>query len=781
MLNHYTSRRSLPSCRLLCRSLVLTATAWLLLCGPPIIGVAPADAADPVSYRLPDDVPPTIGCWFWREAEFQADGYRSFLDLVASHATYNWLTTSIRTPDVEVTSPEVHDQICRAADYARQKGIRLIMDLDVRLARRAFQKRYPNEMQEMLRLREVTLNNSGKGKIRVTPEPLSDHYTHRTTPYVALAGRLVRAFTYVRGPQGIEPGSVRDITGFACEVTEASPEGVAVTISGTPAMQGRQVCVMVAFTHLAADVFAPHLLDFQRAILAQYRDAHLGGACKDEWGFPPCFDGNPAKNDYWYSAELAAAYWQQTAGHDLLRDMLLMTYGERGRTGDRAGAINQFMALCRRRNTEVENDFYEAVKETFGPHAAVATHPTWWPYPDAHEFKKNGLDWWAVRRDWAQVDEVTPFSVRTALAKKWGSGIWYNMFYATDVAAYQQSLWTHAMANGRINYHPLYPRQSESGCGQEELLAGSLTRGDCRVRMLNFITRAAVDSPVAVVFGHACAMNWAGPAYDDVGMDVVNQLWQAGFYADLIPSSELASGALKVDADGALSYGQQRYTAAVFYHPEFERTQTAFVLDKIDPHRTALYQVGDWTRDFNGKPLPRYCHLPSATVTAADAVECSQQVITYLRQSGIQPQQPATTQIGWDHKTAAPPPAGQTRLLDGTHLVLAGEHDPAGDPIQTTFSLNGHKVTVDCIGVAAVRLDPQGKLEALAAGGLRHMQVENTFELTLEQPADIALWRDPHGVWHGALQGYSGPIPAQLTRLSDDWLRLNVPEPLKLP
>lgn len=56
---------------------------------------------------------------------------------------------------------------------------------------------------------------------------------------------------------------------------------------------------------------------------------------------------------------------------------------------------------------------------------------------------------------------------------------------------------------------------------------------------------------------------WSGKGFADVGLDVSNGLWAEGFYADLIPSSEIALGNLKLAEDGSLQYGPQRYTAAV--------------------------------------------------------------------------------------------------------------------------------------------------------------------------------------------------------------------------
>jgi hypothetical protein len=63
--------------------------------------------------------------------------------------------------------------------------------------------------------------------------------------------------------------------------------------------------------------------------------------------------------------------------------------------------------------------------------------------------------------------------------------------------------------------------------------------------------------------------------------------------SDLIPTSEIASGALKLGKDGSIQYGKQRYTAAVLYHPEFERPDTASLFRKAAGGGTSLYRVGD--------------------------------------------------------------------------------------------------------------------------------------------------------------------------------------------
>lgn len=735
----------------------------------------------PVDSRVPGNVTPVLASWFWWDREYEPHGYQAFLDMIARHSAVNVLTTSLRSPGKQVTDAAVRDQVREAAAYARPLGIRLVMDLDVRLAREAFRQRYPTEMQEMLRLREVDLKTDEAVSLQISSEDLSDHYTVRTTHYIPLSGRLVRVYAYERRGSAIDPDTIEDISA-ACRIAHADAGSVTVVMPGGASTAVRTACVMVAFTHLTPDVFAPHLLLFQREIIEQYQQTGLAGACKDEWGFSPCFDGNPRHDDYWYSSAMQEAYAAQSGGSELLRDCLLMTYGEHGRENRRQAAINRYMNLCRLRNSEIEHAFYQAVKAVFGRDAIVATHPTWWPYPDRREFKKNGLDWWTARRDWAQTDEYTPFGVRTALAKKWNSPVWFNMFYSPDPSRYAQELWSSALAGGRLNYHPLWPIGDEllPTEGYQALLRGGLMRGDCRVRLLNFITSSPLDCPVAVIFGHPGAMNWAGPGYDDVGMGLVDRFWRAGCPADLIPSTEIWNNALTLDAEGTIRYGKQPYLAVVLYHPELDQTLIASFFQRAAAGKTRLYRIGRWTRDFEGRAFDSAQALPQAMAVVEDPSAAAAQIIADLRDRlpGLQPAADRT--IVFEHcRSAALPPKGLSRLLDGTHILVSGVSAAEGDPIQRTFVVDGHEVTADVVGLLALRFDDRGELQAMAAGGLKRLAI-SAFDLQLPDRIDLAFWRDDQGA-HGVIQGYPDPLPDALKALTTDWLRLTLPQPYPPP
>ncbi|MFB3789633.1 MAG: hypothetical protein ACE15F_25040 [bacterium] len=718
---------------------------------------------------------PNMGCWFWTETEFEPEGYKTYLDVVKVHTPYQLLTTSLRAPLKELMDDDTHRQIQAAAVYARKLGIHLVMDLDVRLARGAFQRDYPGELQEQLIYHEVDLSSNGDVEIEIHASELSDHYTHRATPYIPLRSALLRAYAYHVGPGGVDPDSLRDITPD-CGVVESLPERIELVLKHKPDGNTARACVAVSFTHLTPDVFAPHLLEFQRRILKHYADVPLAGACKDEWGFPPCFDGNPEKNKFWYSPARAEAYTRRTGGRDLLADGLLMYRGVAGRERERRAAINHFMEMSRQRNGEVEQDFYRAVKEVFGATAVVATHPTWWPYPEAREFEKNGLDWWMARRDWAQTDETTPFAVRTSLAKKWNSPVWFNMFYSSAKSDYERQVWASVLAGGRVNYHPLWPSDKPLIENSRELWRGNLMRAECRVRLLNFITQSPLDCPVAVVFGHANAMNWAGNGYNDVGMAIADGLWRAGYPADLIPSSEIENGSLRINKEGWIQYGPQRYAAVVLYHPEFERAGAAAFFQKAAQGPTALFRSGEWTMDFDGHDFDGHAALPDAMAVIGDPHSLIAQVTQVLRERNIPLQTPASASLeGFGHTSSCPPAEGYGRLLDGTVIQVSGTQNVAGNPIRVTMRSGNQDVTFDAEGLAAVRLDRQGKVDALAAGGLRECAAGD-FHLVLPVPVDLAVWRDTDGRYHGVVQGHEGPLPEALQAITSDWTRLSWPK-----
>ena len=721
--------------------------------------------------------PPVIGAWFWSQEVLEPEGYKPFLDAAAAHSPYTLLSTACRR--LEVTEPAMHAQAARASRYAGERGLQIALEVDLRLARQAFRARYPDELQQELVLKMAEFPATGAAEVVFEGADSSDHMIGSLPKYECLTTRLVRVYAYVKGPDGIDPASVRDITGEGVSATADGPRRLAVRV---PPQPGRGVCVIAAHTVLSPDVFAPHFFAFQREIMRQYADVPLAGVMKDEWGFPPDHTGNPGHDRYWFSPAMAEAYAQASGGRDLVRDTLLMCVGERGQEQARAAAVNRYRKLCRVRNVAIEDDFYRAGKETFGKDAFIVTHATWIPYPGAQEFRKNGLSWWEATRDMGQSDESTPYACRTSLAKRWGYPLWYNQFYAKESAPYVGEVWAGALSGGRLNVHPLYPRSDLKG-GERDygLMRSGLMAAMARLRMLDFITRAPLDCPVAVVFGHACAMNWTQPSYNDVGLGVASALCAQGYPADLVPSSLAGTPALTLDADGYVCLGPQRYRAVVLYQPEFgDEAELAF-FSRAAAGRSALFRVGGWTCDSEARPLDAVARLGGRVRPCAEEAGCAREVVRLLEEQGVARVTPwPVKDKRWGHTggaLAAPPVAGHAALTDGTFVRVEARKEAAGDPIAETFQWQGHRVTVDAVGVVALRFAPDGKLAAFAAGGLKQLKTDG-LEIALPDRIDLAFVRDEAGRLRGAVQGFAGELPAALRDLTDAWQRLSVPSPM---
>ncbi|OGV68229.1 MAG: hypothetical protein A2283_10235 [Lentisphaerae bacterium RIFOXYA12_FULL_48_11] len=750
--------------------------AWL--CIPGLTGLLLARDAEKNPLRPEGrEWPPVIGAWFWHDNTLDPDGYKQFLDVAAAHSPYTLLSSSLRVSKGEVIDPLVRDQISKAVLYAHTLGLGVAFDFDIRLARRAFQARYPGEQQEELVLKIIELPQSGTSEVTFEGRDLSDHMTGGTIPYQCLTTRLVRVYSFVRDAEGVVPETIHDITDNGVRAISDGLRKMKVIVSS---QAGRCACVIAAHQYLTPDVFAPHLISFQREIVRQFKDLPLAGLQKDEWGFPPDHKGNPDHDRYWYSEAMAREYAQRAPGRDLVRDAMLMFTVVKGREHERQAAINRYRKLCRDRNVEIEDDYYRLGKETFGPESVLVTHATWTPYPGAQEFRKNGLDWWEATRDIGQTDESAPYQCRTALAKRWGYPVWYNQYYSSKVEAYNKELWANALSGGRVNFHPLYPRPKDMvEDGHLILMQQRFMTGLTRLRMLDFITRAPIDCPVAVIFGHACAMNWAGPSYNRVGLEVASALCSEGYLADLIPSSLAGIPALKIDADGYVCLGPQRYRAVVLYQPEFGEDKELAFFQKAAAGKSALFLVGDWTRDDESRPLDAMARLGGNIRKYPTDEACTAAVKRFLHEGGV------TRVTGWSSNVkkwghsgggalASPPTDGQCVLTDGTYIRVAGSKDPAGDPIVETFSWQGQTVTVDAVGLVAIRLAPDGKVTAFAAGGLKNIRSGN-LAIDLSERADVAFQTDSKGKLRGVVQGLSGPVPEALLSITRDWQRLAVP------
>lgn len=710
------------------------------MCAPGAAQTRRGPSNHGAEHRLPFSLPPEI--WAWGTGSDGSGGYKESLDLLADRSNFGFLST--KAPR-EITRPEAHDHVKRVAAYAHSRGLRLAVDLDIRRARGAFYQQQPGEQQWMLRIRSIPLSGPRAVRAEIASTRLQDH----TGEQQLLSGRLMRVYGVANVRKDLPSDLVELREGF--RVLEQSRDRVAIEIAEGVGQGAKEVIVAAAFEYRTPDVFSPALIPFQTKILEQYSDVEMDGAMKDEWGFPPVYNQGAKEGDFWYSKHFAAAY-AKAGGGEFVRDCVLMTLGVGGPRVQRLMAVNRYMRLILTENARIEDSFYRETKRLFGPDAMVVVHATWGHMPHGDGFK-NGFVWWQVTRDYGQTDESWPLPVRTSLAKKMGGPVWYNQFHERRYPEpIYREIWVDARAGGRLNFmSPLWLLEDRKAM-----------RAESRVRLLNYISRAPLDCPVAVVFGHAAAANWVGPHFGDLGVDFAEDLWSLGVRADVIPSTEIDSGALKIGPDGMVSYGAQKYSALVFLNPEYEPDSTFDFLRDVGRSKTYLFMRGRRTMTFDGKPRGE----KDMIVDSARLDPTPSRVAHSLDEWHA----PLMAQ----YRVELPPLADQSRLTDGTCFLARGERDPAGDPIEESFYCGFYRVTVKATGVFGIRLSPKGELESLAASDLRFVEAGN-FRLELAEPADLALWRE-NGRLRGVVQGIARP-PAALLNLTKDWTVLQNVQP----
>ena len=785
--------------------------------GKTVATVKVGRACEPLNPTAPGRLPATLdglrlapdfGC-FWG---FSVDGddYRTLFDAVEPTGAFDALTITLRSlprfdgNDAAVAATK------RAVEYARERGVGAILDVDLRIARYDFEAARPDLSQERIYLKEIDLQTldgaEGRGELAFEAPNLNDHYAG-ARPFYVRGARFVKAWRYGKNADGaVEPSSVVDVSAafdvpttnapleknrvdfvdatsrnrFVVPIESATLDGVKSESKEVSANGGDFLTVAVAFRYSCPDVFADETLELEKRLYEQYRDVPALGVAKDEWGFPPSFDRENRLDDFWYSEATRRAYSAAFGENaDLVDDLFLAFRAQVGREAERIAAVDRFNRLCADRALEYEIQNYRTTKEIWGPDAFVGVHSTWFPFPNTLEMRKNGVMWWKAPRDFAQSDEYVPFCCRNSLAKATDSH-WINMFYARQVPPYIFEHWTAAASGGRVHIHNIYPRDENSPqhALDNRLMPivddGGVARIRSKIRMLSLISDAPLDAPVAVVFGRFGAMNPLRPGFGKVGVDLCDRFATAGFPADLIPVDEITSTTQtgekrwKLSDDGYLQYGPQRYSALILWG------ETA--ADAAD--FAALLELA-------GTDCRTKIERIEADATAAEKDALASEMIGALKAANVEPQTPwkldETAFSVPEERSSRPRLVATSRFLDGTTVWIAAEKNALGDPI----SLNGATVrladgkdsppiSVDANGVFAVRFDAEGALDAVAAAELKALKIGD-FAVEIPDaeiagdPVDVAIWRRPDGRLRGVFQRRENALPPSLEGLVDDW------------
>ncbi len=668
--------------------------------------------------------------------------HRRLFALYRDRSDWNVLTYCARFADHD--DPGVMARVAEAARAMRDAGIEFLMENDPRLMRDGFLDRFPDDFLRMRQFAVAEPDADGTARFEIKMEPLAD-YGGRVQYAFWRTGRIV-ALRAVIGDR------MREVSAAESACNERSASGV---VRGL--VPGERLLAEVEWPLREIDPASPNLSGYARGMMLRYRDLGVAGLMRDEFTFRKAgCDSIQEHRAFWHSPHFAAAYSRRSGGRSLDDDLPLLALGVDTPLAHTAASDYTLTIFDVIKATE--EDLYAANKEYFGHDVHVAKHTTWITAVCPWELFGNGLVWWAAPRDWSQSDECNPVPVSTGMMKKFGTPLWLNEGYGPDPGHYVKTLWRYILCGGRMVYHSIfgwdasktsvskYTDPNERAYHSDaDLLGDDAIRAEEISRLLPLATRAPVDCPVAHVFGHERVADWLSK--DDFcnwGRPLLDGLGECGYYADAYPATELDAGTFRVDGEGFLRVGQQRYLACIL-------------------HRLSDWERAKWNELVEGRDFKTRIFVNPEIGDVARFLDEAHAV----RQTPLGPDG-----MGGSKENRLPPPDGLMFLVDGTAARVKGASpDFAGDPISGELKTNGCRVRYAARGLFAARCENDA-LTAFAGGEVTHVEGPG-LSLTLDEPADIALLKID-GEWHGVWQtsDSSAPLPSPLLSITSHWVRL---------
>lgn len=441
-----------------------------------------------------------------------------------------------------------------------QYGRRVVLDIDPRRELKYYRENPTGEQYRALTYKQWVLNEDGS-------------YSEE----IPQSQGVLRCLCVEFDGQGcIIEDSVKDITAL----TEWK-DGV-ITVNGGRTLAGKTVVCFPYTNTQHVDICGDDYKQLWDTMFRRVADIGLSGAATDEWSVR--LVGGPQQGKWFCASDGLRKYYRARTGRELFDDILFFRNRSDKHPDKHSRIAMDFVNTLRARVVDGDEVLYDSTKRYFGKDALVLCHPTYMGDVSCMsiDLSLNGLDWWEVKRDFAQTDELVDIPIRMSMSRKCPDNLWYNMWYSQrtmDINSYFPETWKNALYGGRT-HHLGYECRKEPGIvlelnheGYLELLSDM----EDEIEKLNAVQTTRPDTRILTVFSYDAAADWTVAYPDDMTLRAGNQylqpavrfstnLLKRGYLNDIVPSSEIDNGSLTLKG-GKACYGGHTYDAVIVIHP----------------------------------------------------------------------------------------------------------------------------------------------------------------------------------------------------------------------
>lgn len=594
--------------------------------------------------------------WKWDDEIFNTNLLDKIED-ICSRTEIHSIFIALHWVKRSIWDQELIEKIKFCGRELHNRGRKLYVEVCPRKEGAEFFKKHPNQVPFLTTATEIPLDHLGYGNTRIRTESISHFWRTNSN----IEDQVLTAYTMVKdGDNGFVGGTLKNIKSSVTIDNETTLNNgekyLNIFVDAGEDHRNKTAVVFIGIPQAIPELASKDLPRFFGEMLDNFSVGDMDGVCSDEWGYDVWIrlseedskgKGSQQWKDYFfehvtYSKNFDGLY-KKFGGSPLIDDLIYFFYIEDGNTEKSIEKVNLYHKTFRSIMRKNDEDMYELTKGKLGHDTFFGVHPTWWGnnYLENFEGFKNGFYWWEAKRDIAQTDEIVIMPIRTALAHKWKSPIWYNMWYSMgtrDIDTYYEETWNNVRYGGRTHYLAYEcPNESVVLELKPKGMLESIEKMDAIVRSIDPYQKSQPDSRVLVLFGIENALNWyfndekRPPWYPR--HKVLSQVLECtdrifdSYLCDLVPTSEIENGSLSIDGDRA-RYGNQIYDAVILLAPDSMGKICYDFLSGINRER--LVVAGDYNIYSDGKEIsPSHKAILDGGI-GLDEIFCPNEIIRIL-------------------------------------------------------------------------------------------------------------------------------------------------------